>query len=225
MDSKAGFSGAGLPLTKQADSFQYSQRSESNISFGRKMVSHGIKIFGVLTLLYIAFAHWPHNTRTHPVKEVQLQNAYYRNEDPTMNFTRRVHFPLNISSPDLSPFFEFIQIRESLDICGYSWNATGTLKLARADLEQQHNFMVSVNISASSQTVLDLVGMEVWDHGKALSIKCADIPGSEYHTGGDAHVHVDVNILIKPQPVQYWNFMVSLQDLNLEGRYLAYNPF
>ena len=168
----------------------------------------------IIYLGYLGFAHWPLRRGTNCNKARQPSHGH---DGTYLNFTRRELLQLNVDVPPYYIIGESVSIAESLNICSYSWNASGNLKLRRGDPEQSHNFMVGVSMSASSQMALDSVIWPMHEDGRSVFIRCVEFPATNNDKPyWDASVQVDVTVFIKPHSLQFGRFDVNVGSLDIE---------
>ena len=137
--------------------------------------------------------------------------------DPALNYTRRelVHF--DIAEPAYAPIGRSLSISEYLGICHYSyaWNATGTIKLVPGDPDQHYNFMVLMDVSASSQMAVDSVVWPIDSDSHGMYIRCVEFP-KEASTDWDATIRVDVTVFVKPNSLHFGEFRVGAGIFDVE---------
>ena len=175
----------------------------------------------LLTLVYVILVfrnHWPTNEMKPPAKQRDdhLERGHFTNAD--LNYTKRELLHFDINQPPFWPISDSVSIAESLDICRYSWNATGTLKVVRGEPEQEENFMIGISVAATSQMALDSVIWPMRDDGKGLFIRCVEFPGisDDEESHWDASVQMDVTVFVKPNTLQFGKIAVSLDALDIE---------
>jgi hypothetical protein len=167
----------------------------------------------------LVYSHWPRLSESwrhnEPPKTIGSNTGTVQH-DPALNYTKRelVHF--DIEQPAYGPIIPSLSITESLGICHYSyaWNASGTIRLVPGDPEQQYNFMVGMDISASSQMAVDSVVWPIHSDLNSMYIRCVEF--QEANTDWDATIRVDVTVFVKPHSLHFGEFRVGAGVLDIE---------
>ena len=198
----------------------YSQRPDSS---KRSKASHAwavyvVNLLGLLGLLYFAYTYWSPDTQERPCTESHSLQKEFAHRDAALNHTRRELLHLDIEIPPYWAISDSINIGEALDICDYSWNASGTLKLVPGDSEQKYNFMIGIDVAGSSQEAVDSVGWYFYTGMKGMFIRCIEFPGeaSDDKPHWDASVRVDVMVFVKPHSLQFGRLGINLDVLDIE---------
>ena len=214
------------PLLPAANSHIVLQDDHAPKSMYRKCSQHPVTawislILKVVLLLWLVYFYWPwssiYDRRARPATGSIGSRPVHH--EPNLNYTRRELVHLDIDFPAYWPISPSVSITEYLSLCHYShsWNATGTIRLSRGDPEQQHNFMIGVDIAGSSQQAIDSVVWRIDSEHNAMYLRCVEFPSiDDTNADWDATIRLDVTVFVKPHTLQFGEFSIGADFLDIE---------
>ena len=215
------------PLLSTADGHAVLQNNQVPKSNARKYFLHpwairGTRVFQAASLFWLLYLCWRNSVPTCGLPALPVADRSYirpLHYSPHLNYTRRELVHLDIEAPAYWPISESLSITESLNIChySYSWNATGTIRLARGDPEQQYNFMVGVDVAGSSQQAIDSVAWRIDTEHNGMYVRCVEFGSADGSTvDWDATVRVGVTVFVKPHTLHFGHFSIGADFLDID---------
>jgi hypothetical protein len=215
------------PLLPTKNDLFVLQNSQVPKSMYRKCLHHPVtewtsRILKIILFIWFVYFYWPQlsaiwNSKGGPQMGSSASKPVHHN--PNLNYTKRELVHLDIEVPAYGPIISSLSITESLSIChySYSWNATGTIKLARGDPEQQYNFMIGMDVAGSSQQAIDSIVWRIDSEHNAMYVRCVEFPSiHDTNAEWDATIRVDMTVFIKPHTLQFGEFSIGTDILDIE---------
>ena len=196
------------------------QRSENNV---RAWISRFITVCTLVWSLYHLYHMIPASMQGVHVGDEPEEHCHLgqglTHHDKSLNYTKRELLHFDIDSPAYWPISPSVSITESLNIChySYSWNASGRVRLVTGDPGQQYNFMIGMQTSGSSQQAIDSVVWPIYSERNGMYIRCVEFPNMDDTSADwDATIVLDVTVFVKPHTLQFGEFKVGTDVLDIE---------
>jgi hypothetical protein len=149
----------------------------------------------------------------YPLVQYNKNIATSLNHDDPFVISKTIAFDVNRNS-----YYDHLTIHENVSSTIFPGGIAGGVQLVRGDRDQQHDFLVLVRISSSSEEALDLVSISNETQTVYVNSTVSAPSPSTSEPKDEFSIAIDIIIFVKPGVLQFGTTTIWTSNLNIDIR-------